>query len=38
MNVIISIACVGLMMLIAVGTYNLQCRLERNDYERHFED
>lgn len=38
MNVIISVACAGLMMLLAVGTHNLQWRLERNDYERHFED
>lgn len=38
MNAIVSVVCAGLMMLLAVGTYNLQWRLERNDYERHFED
>lgn len=38
MNAIISVACVVLMVLLALGTYNLQWRLERNDYERHFED
>ena len=38
MTALISLACVLLMMLIAVGTYNLQWWLERMDYERHFED
>lgn len=34
----ISLACVVLMVLLAMGTYNLQWWLERYDYERHFED
>ncbi|CAM4122279.1 hypothetical protein MYSE111917_11695 [Mycobacterium senriense] len=38
MNAIVSVACVGLMVLLAMGTHSLQWRLERNDYERHFED
>lgn len=38
MTAIVSVACVGLMLLLAMGTYNLQWWLERNDYERHFED
>lgn len=38
MNATISVVCAGLMVLLAMGTYNLQWWLERNDYERHFED
>ena len=38
MNAIVSVACVILMVLLALGTYNLQWWLERTDYERHFED
>lgn len=38
MNALISVACVVLMVPLALGTYNLQWWLERNDYERHFED
>jgi hypothetical protein len=37
-NAIISVACAGLTMLLAVGTHNLQWWLEHDDYERHFED
>jgi len=38
MNVVVTLACALLMVLIAMGTYNLQWYLERTDYERHFED
>lgn len=38
MNAIISVACAGLVMLLAMGTHSLQWWLERYDYERHFED
>jgi hypothetical protein len=27
-----------LMVIVAMGIYNLQWWLERSDYERHFED
>jgi hypothetical protein len=37
-NAIVGAACAGLMVLIAMGTHNLQWWLERTDYERHFED
>lgn len=38
MNTVIAVISVALMVLVATGTYNLQWRLERSDYERHFED
>lgn len=38
MTAIVDVACVGLMVLLAMGTHSLQWRLERSDYERHFED
>jgi hypothetical protein len=38
MNVVVTLASGVLMVLIAMGTYNLQWYLERTDYERHFED
>ncbi|KBZ64404.1 hypothetical protein K875_01790 [Mycobacterium [tuberculosis] TKK-01-0051] len=38
MTAIVGAACVGLVVLLAMGTYNLQWRLERSDYQRHFED
>ena len=38
MNVVTTVACAVLMVMVATGTYNLQWWLERSDYERHFED
>ena len=38
MNVVITIACAVLMVMVATGIYNLQWWLESNDYKRHFED
>jgi hypothetical protein len=38
MNLVLVLASAVLMVLIAMGTYNLQWWLERTDYERHFED
>jgi hypothetical protein len=37
-NAVVTLASAVLMVIIAMGTYNLQWRLERNDYIRHFED
>jgi hypothetical protein len=38
MNVVIAFASAVLMVIVAMGIYNLQWWLERSDYERHFED
>jgi len=38
MNVVVALATAVLMVMVAMGTYNLQWWLERADYERHFED
>jgi hypothetical protein len=38
MNAVVTLASAVLMVIIAMGTYSLQWRLERNDYIRHFED
>jgi hypothetical protein len=38
MNVVIAVASAVLMVIVAMGIYNLQWWLERSDYERHFED
>jgi hypothetical protein len=38
MNVVIAVASAVLMVIVAMGIYNLQWWLERGDYERHFED
>jgi hypothetical protein len=37
-NAAVAILGAALMVLVAMGTYALQWRLERSDYERHFED
>jgi hypothetical protein len=37
-SVVITVASAVLMAMVAMGIYNLQWRLERNDYRRHFED
>jgi hypothetical protein len=37
-NVLISLGCAVVMAMFAAGIYNLQWRLERADYKRHFED
>jgi hypothetical protein len=38
MNAVVAVASAALMVMVAMGTYNLQWWLERTDYERHFED
>jgi hypothetical protein len=38
MNVVVTLASAVVMVMIAMGTYSLQWRLERADYNRHFED
>jgi hypothetical protein len=38
MNVVIAVASAVLMVIVAMGIYNLQWWLERSDYRRHFED
>jgi hypothetical protein len=38
MNVVIAVASAVLMVIVAMGSYNLQWWLERSDYQRHFED
>lgn len=38
MNTAVAVLGAVLMVMVAMGTYNLQWRLERSDYERHFED
>jgi hypothetical protein len=38
MNVVIAVASAVLMVIVAMGIYNLQWWLERSDYQRHFED
>jgi hypothetical protein len=38
MNAVVASASAALMVMVAMGTYNLQWWLERRDYERHFED
>jgi hypothetical protein len=37
-SVVITVASAALMAMVAMGIYNLQWRLERSDYRRHFED
>jgi hypothetical protein len=37
-SVVITVASAALMAMGAMGVHNLQWRLERSDYERHFED
>jgi hypothetical protein len=37
-NVIVIVACAVLMVMAAMGLYNLQWWLEHSDYQRHFED
>lgn len=38
MNTVVVVISAALVLMVAMGTYNLQWRLERSDYERHFED
>ena len=38
MNVVVSAGSAVVMVMFATGIYSLQWRLERSDYERHFED
>jgi hypothetical protein len=38
MSLVIGVSSAVVMVMVATGTYNLQWWLERNDYERHFED
>ena len=38
MNLVIAVASAVLMVIVAMGIYNLQWWLERSDYRRHFED
>jgi hypothetical protein len=38
MNVVIAVVSAVLMVIVAMGIYNLQWWLERSDYQRHFED
>jgi hypothetical protein len=38
MNVVISVGSAVVMVMFATGIYSLQSRLERSDYQRHFED
>jgi hypothetical protein len=38
MNAVTALASAVLMVMVATGIYNLQWRLERSDYQRHFED
>ena len=38
MNAVVAFATAVMMVMVAMGTYNLQWWLERSDYERHFED
>jgi hypothetical protein len=37
-NAVVTLASAVLMVIVAMGTYSLQWRLERSDYIRHFED
>lgn len=38
MSTAVAVISAALVLMVAMGTYNLQWRLERSDYERHFED
>ncbi len=38
MSAVISFGSAAVMVMFAMGIYNLQWWLERSDYERHFED
>jgi hypothetical protein len=38
MSAVISLGSAAVMVMLAMGIYNLQWWLERSDYERHFED
>ena len=38
MSVVISLGSAVVMVMFATGIYNLQWWLERDDYQRHFED
>ncbi len=38
MSLVVAAASAVVMAMFAAGMYNLQWRLERSDYERHFED
>jgi hypothetical protein len=38
MNIVVFVGVAVVMVMVAMGTYNLQWWLERSDYLRHFED
>jgi hypothetical protein len=38
MSLVVAVSSAVVMAMFATGMYSLQWRLERSDYERHFED